>query len=75
MMFKRKLLRRLKDAMETEDKLIPICANHCTAFSEYLEFDSSMRERFAAVFGQLRDDSRGHSDRLSGLVKTIEEEL
>ena len=65
----------IKKAMETEDKLIPICANHCSFFSEYLELDSSVRDRFVEVFGQLRDDSRGHSDKLANLAKRVKEEL
>ena len=72
---KRKLLGLIKNALETEEKLVPIYANHCRFFSDCLEFESAMRERFSKVFAQLRDDSRRHRDMLANLVKTIEEEL
>jgi len=75
MMFKKKLLRLTRKALETEEKLVPIYANHCRLFSDYLEFDSSVRERFLKVFGQRRDDCRNHGDKLASLVKIIEEEL
>ena len=74
-MFKRKLLHLLMQALETEDKLIPICANHCMLFSDYQEFEPAVRERFVEVFSKLRDESRGHSDQLTNLIRIIEEEL
>jgi len=75
MFHKRKLLRLIKKAIEMEEQVIPIYANHCSLFSECLEFDTSMRKRFLEVFTQLRDDSRRHKDTLENLIKTIEDEL
>ena len=75
MISKRKLLRLIKKSLETEEKLIPIYANHCRLFSDYLEFDSSIREQFIEVFTRLRDDSRNHADKLDNLIKIVEKEL
>jgi len=74
-MVKRKLLHLVEKAKETEEKLIPIYANHVMLFSECLAFDAALKEKLIGVFNQLRDDSRQHRDNLQQLLKTIESEL
>ena len=75
MISKKRLLRLVKKALETEEQIIPIYTNHCRLFSDCLELDESTRQRFIEVFAQLRDDSRGHRETLDRLFQTIEEEL
>jgi|GEM_PF-2606336 len=75
MMAKRKLLRLVEKAKETEEKMVPIYANHIMLFSECLDLDSSIKEKIIRVFTQLRDESRQHRDNLDHLLKTIREEL
>ena len=75
MISKKRLLRLVKKAMETEEQVIPIYSNHGILFSDCLALDDSTRDRFVEVFSQLRDDSRRHREALETIFKTIEEEL
>ena len=75
MFFKRKLLRLVKKAVKMEEELIPIYSNHCSLFSNFLDFDSSTQQRFVEVLTQIRDESREHKEKLANLIKTIEETL
>ena len=72
---KKQILLLLKKAITTEEQIIPIYANHCRIFSEFLELDNSTRDQFIDVFTRLRKESRQHRELLDSVFQTFEETL
>ena len=72
MSIKRKLLRLIKKALETEEEVIPIYSNHCALFSGYLDLDPELRRQLTDTFIELRDKSREHKEDIENLIKKIE---
>ena len=72
---KKQILKLLKKTIATEEQIVPIYANHCRIFSEFLELDDSTRDRFIDVFTLLRNESRQHRELLNHVFQTIEETL
>ena len=72
---KKKILQLLKKAIDTEEQIIPIYANHCRVFAEYLDLDESTRNQFIDVFSRLKKESHQHRELLDRLFQSVEKAI
>ena len=72
MTVKRQLLHLMKNAIAMEETLIPIYTNHCTLFSDCLDFGPDVTKQLIDTFVELRDTSREHRDIIERVTKALE---
>ena len=71
-MTKKQLLKMIDQAVETEEHLAAVYANHCTLFEQYLRSGDPTRTQCGEVLAMLRDESRSHRESLGQMYKTVE---
>ncbi len=73
-MKKDKLLKEIQEAINKEEKVIPIYSKHLDALTDLSSLNEENKNRLENIFQKMKADSKDHNDRLEKIKEKIKEE-
>jgi len=72
-MDKKEIIKLLKEALFSEEKVIPIYSKHLSSSVSWVGIEQKKKERVKEILGQLEVDSRRHKNTVEKILEDLQQ--